>query len=107
MKTASLPASVTSGNIKSFPPPPLLTSVGSSATLVLCCKNLLGQGILYRAVVDSVIIVLWDTCSPLRATDVLEESFVGLLTTCFHAVSLLGLFFEPEDESDMFFRNVC
>jgi hypothetical protein len=29
-----------------------------------------------------------------------------LLFTCFHAGFLLGLFFDPEDGSDMFLRNV-
>jgi hypothetical protein len=30
-----------------------------------------------------------------------------LLVTCFHAGFLPGLFFDPEDEGDMFLRNVC
>jgi hypothetical protein len=30
----------------------------------------------------------------------------ALLATCFHAGFLLGLFFDPEDGSDMFLRNV-
>jgi hypothetical protein len=46
------------------------------------------------------------SCSPLTATDVSEESSAGLLTTCFHAVFLLGFLFDPEDEGDMSFRNV-
>jgi hypothetical protein len=29
-----------------------------------------------------------------------------VLATCFHAGFLLGLFFNPEDGGDMFFRNV-
>jgi hypothetical protein len=28
------------------------------------------------------------------------------IATCFHAGFLLGLFFDPEDEGDMFLRNV-
>jgi hypothetical protein len=31
---------------------------------------------------------------------------VAPLPTCFHAGSLLHLFFEPEDGSDMFFRKI-
>jgi hypothetical protein len=30
----------------------------------------------------------------------------SLLATCVHAGFLLGLFFDPEDGSDMFLRNV-
>jgi hypothetical protein len=29
-----------------------------------------------------------------------------LLATCFHAGFMLNYFFDPEDGSDMFFRNV-
>jgi hypothetical protein len=29
----------------------------------------------------------------------------ALLATCFHAGFFLGLFFDPEDRGDMFFRN--
>jgi hypothetical protein len=31
---------------------------------------------------------------------------LSLLRTCFHASFLLGIFFDPEDEGDMFLRNV-
>jgi hypothetical protein len=31
---------------------------------------------------------------------------IALLATCFHAGFLLGLFFDPDDGSDMFLRNV-
>jgi hypothetical protein len=40
-------------------------------------------------------------CSPLKINRRLT-----LLVICFHAGFLLGLFFDPEDGSDMFFRNV-
>jgi hypothetical protein len=30
----------------------------------------------------------------------------ALLITCFYAGVLFGLFFDPENEGDMFFRNV-
>jgi hypothetical protein len=30
----------------------------------------------------------------------------GMLTTCFHAGFLLGLFFDPEDGWDMFLQNI-
>jgi hypothetical protein len=30
----------------------------------------------------------------------------ALLATCFHADFLLGLFIDPEDEGDVFLRNV-
>jgi hypothetical protein len=47
--------------------------------------------------------ILWDTtpCSPLK----INRRFGG---TCrlFHAGFLLGLFFDPEDEGDVFLRNV-
>jgi hypothetical protein len=35
-----------------------------------------------------------------------KQSALALLATCFHAGLLLGLFFNPEDGSDMFFRNI-
>jgi hypothetical protein len=44
-------------------------------------------------------------CSPLKPTDVSEEH-IALLATCFQAGFLLGLYFEPEDEGDIFLRNV-
>jgi hypothetical protein len=31
---------------------------------------------------------------------------IALLDTCFHAIFLRGLFFDPEDGGDMFLRNV-
>jgi hypothetical protein len=31
----------------------------------------------------------------------------ALLVICFHTGFLLGLFFDPEDEGDIFFRNIC
>jgi hypothetical protein len=34
------------------------------------------------------------------------ETIRNELATCFHAGILLILFLDPEDESDMFFRNV-
>jgi hypothetical protein len=37
-------------------------------------------------------------------TDVSEEQ--NLLPTCFYADFLLGLFFDPQDGGDIFFRNV-
>jgi hypothetical protein len=50
------------------------------------------------------------------STDVSEEHIASIfsvkagvyhmLTTCFHAGFLLGLFFGPEDRGDMFLRNV-
>jgi hypothetical protein len=41
------------------------------------------------------------------STDVSEEHIVSiLLVTCFLAGFLLGLFFDPDDESDMFLRNI-
>jgi hypothetical protein len=35
-----------------------------------------------------------------------ETRVKALLTTCFYAGFLLGLFFDPEDGGDMFLRNV-
>jgi hypothetical protein len=35
-----------------------------------------------------------------------ETSVKAMLTTCSHAGFSLGLFFDPEDGGDMFFRNV-
>jgi hypothetical protein len=32
--------------------------------------------------------------------------WIALLATCFHAGFLRGLFFDPEDGSDMFLRKV-
>jgi hypothetical protein len=42
------------------------------------------------------------------STDVSEEHIASsaLLVTCFHADFFLGLFFGPEDGSDLFFQNV-
>jgi hypothetical protein len=34
------------------------------------------------------------------------SSALALLSTCFHVGPLLGLFFDPEDGSNMFLRNV-
>jgi hypothetical protein len=31
---------------------------------------------------------------------------ISMLATCSHAGFLLGLFFDPEDEGDMFLRNI-
>jgi hypothetical protein len=44
-------------------------------------------------------IIFWDIkpCSSVER---------ALLATCFHVGFLLGLFFDPEDESDNFLRNV-
>jgi hypothetical protein len=44
------------------------------------------------------VVVRWKT------TEVSEER--ALLATCFHSGFLLGLFFDPEHEGDMFLRNV-
>jgi hypothetical protein len=33
-------------------------------------------------------------------------SFLALLATCFHAGLLLRIFFDPEDEDDIFLRNI-
>jgi hypothetical protein len=59
----------------------------------------------YAAFVKSSI--FWDitSCSPLKV----NRRFGGrcrLLATCFHASYLLYLFFDPEDGSDIFLRNV-
>jgi hypothetical protein len=45
--------------------------------------------------------IFWDItpCSPLKVNRT-------LFATCFQAVFLLGLFFDPEDKGDMFLRNV-
>jgi hypothetical protein len=46
--------------------------------------------------------IFWDIkpCSPLKGNDVSAPR-----ATCFHAGSLLGLFFWPEDEGDIFLRH--
>jgi hypothetical protein len=36
----------------------------------------------------------------------IQSRVVALLATCLHAGLLLGLFFDPQDESNMFLRNV-
>jgi hypothetical protein len=42
------------------------------------------------------------------STDVSEKHVTSTskLSTCYHAAFLLGLFFDPEDGSDMLLRNV-
>jgi hypothetical protein len=41
------------------------------------------------------------------STDVFGGTYrLHLLATCFYAGFLLGLFFDPEEEGDMFLRNV-
>jgi hypothetical protein len=35
-----------------------------------------------------------------------RSNLTALLAACFHAESFLGLFFYPEDEGEMFLRNV-
>jgi hypothetical protein len=36
----------------------------------------------------------------------LGREVIALLTTCFQAGFLLGVFFGPEDNGDRFFRNI-
>jgi hypothetical protein len=45
--------------------------------------------------------IFWDItpCSPLKVNK-------ALLATCFHAGFFFRLFFDPEDEGDMFLENV-
>jgi hypothetical protein len=59
--------------------------------------------------------IFWDItpCSPLKVNRRFGgtyrlhlESQIALLATCFHDSLLLGLFLDPEEEGDMFLRNV-
>jgi hypothetical protein len=72
-----------------------------------------GSEVLTAVVMKSTI--FWDltACSPLKVNRRLGGTYrlhlrglQALLATCFHTGFLLGLFFDPEDGGDMFFRNV-
>jgi hypothetical protein len=80
-----------------------------------------GFEVLTAVVMKSFIV--WDItpCSPLKVHKRFGGTYrlhlqgwinqdasvkTALLATCFHAGSLLGLFFYPEDGGDMFLRNV-
>jgi hypothetical protein len=68
-------------------------------------KTYVGFEVFAAVVMKSTIFLVTMPCSLLKV----NQSFGGtyhLLSTCFHAGFLLGLFFDPEDRGNMFLRNV-
>jgi hypothetical protein len=52
-------------------------------------------------------IIFWDItkCRSLKVS--WRFGGAAVLATCFHAGFLFGLFFDPEDGSNMFLRKIC